>query len=257
MQKKKKINLFHKILENRRKVFFIHYSCQSLSDDNEGYSPRITSIAVLHLESSQMYSFSMHLSAEELEIQRSDIGDNYDKIEINMLSKFVEFLNKNIENTYWVHWNMTNINYGFEAIKHRYKILAKSEMPDIPELNRFNLSNLLKKKYGPKYADDPKLVNLMILNGGKDRNFLSGEEEVRAYKANEFVKLHNSTMCKVYFFRDVFNKAYNNKLRTKTNQFRYRVNEIYQSPIVQIIGIIGVFGTIIGVFGTIIGLIIR
>ena len=193
-----------------------------------------------------MYSFSMHLSAEELEIQRSDIGDNYDKIEINMLSKFVEFLNKNIENTYWVHWNMTNINYGFEAIKHRYKILVKSEMPDIPELNRFNLSNLLKKKYGPKYADDPKLLNLMILNGGKDRNFLSGEEEVRAYKANEFVKLHNSTMCKVYFFRDVFNKAYNNKLRTKTNQFRYRVNEIYQNPIVQIIGIIGVFGTIIG-----------
>jgi hypothetical protein len=193
-----------------------------------------------------MNSFSMHLSAEELEIPRTDIANNYNQIETNMLSKFVDFINHNIDSTYWIHWNMTNINYGFEALEHRYKILTKNEMPHIPELNRFNLSNLLKKKYGAKYAEDPKLLNLMELNGGKDRNFLSGEEEVRAYKANEFVKLHNSTMCKVYFFREVFNRANNNKLRTKTNQFRYKVNELYQNPVIQIIAIIGVFGTIIG-----------
>lgn len=54
--------------ENDEDIYFIHYSCQNLSDDNEGYSPRITSIAVLHMISDQMYSFSMHLIAEELKI---------------------------------------------------------------------------------------------------------------------------------------------------------------------------------------------
>jgi len=241
----KKINLFNKIFENRHKTFFIHYSCQSLSDENEGYSPRITSIAVLHFDSSQMDSFSIHLSAEELRIPRESITAQYDAVESNMLSKYVKFLQSNIDGSYWVHWNMTNINYGFEALEHRYKVLTKNDMPHIPEMNRFNLSTLLKKKYGSKYAEDPKLLNLMILNGGKDRNFLSGEEEVRAYKANEFVKLHNSTMCKVYFFRSVFNKVGKNKLRTKTNQLRYRVNELYQNPIVQILGIIGILCALI------------
>ncbi len=39
-------NALMKLLnENGNKIYFIHYSCQNLSDDNEGYSPRITSIA--------------------------------------------------------------------------------------------------------------------------------------------------------------------------------------------------------------------
>ena len=243
-----KTNLFDKVFENRKNTYFIHYACQNLSDENEGYSPRITSIAVLHFDSSQMSSFSMHLSAEELQISRENICTNYDKIETDMLSKFSDFVKNNLNNTYWVHWNMTNINYGFEAIEHRYKVLTKNDMVHIPEINRFNLSTLLKKKYGIKFVDDPKMINLMRLNnndGKEDRNFLSGEEEVTAYKANEFVKLHNSTMCKVYFFRDVFNKARNNTLKTKTNQFRYKVNEIYRHPFIQIIGLIGIIGTIV------------
>jgi hypothetical protein len=199
-----------------------------------------------------MMSFSMHLSAEEMKISRYNIENKYDDIEKDMLNKFVSFLQKHYDNTFWIHWNMTNINYGFEALAHRYKILTNTDMPHIPVLNRFNLSNLLKKKYGTKYAKDPKLLNLMVLNGGRDRQFLTGSEEVTAYKANEFVKLHNSTMCKVYFFRDVFNKAQANKLHTKTNQLMYKINKLYQNPFVQIIGIIGIIGSIVGIIITII-----
>lgn len=65
--------------EDAEKIYFIHYSCQNLSDDNEGYSPGITSIAVLHMTSDQMYSFSMHIIAEELKISRGDIFDHYDE----------------------------------------------------------------------------------------------------------------------------------------------------------------------------------
>ena len=243
-----KVNLFDKINKNKQNTFFIHYSCQSLGDNNEGLSPRITSIAVLHCASSQMRSFSMHLSAEELGIGKVNISLNYDKIEKNLLEHFAKFVKDSGNNSYWVHWNMSNINFGFEAIEHRYKVLTKKDMVHIPEINRFNLSTLLKKKYGNKYADDPKMIKLMEMNGGKHRSVLSGEEEVRAFKAAEFVKMHNSTMSKVYFFNDSFNKALNNNLITRTNQFRYKINQLYQNPFVQLLSIIGVFVSLISLF---------
>lgn len=193
---KEKVKSLWKDKEN---TYFIHYSCQNLSDDNEGYSPRITSIAVLHYQSKQMYSFSMQLVAEELDIKREEIFEHYDKIEEQMLDKFFAFAAERGNAANWIHWNMTNSNFGFEALEHRFKVLSKKDAYRINENKRYNLSKIVRKIYGDNFAKDPKMLSLMELNGGRDRNFLTGEEEVRAYKAKEFVKLHNSTMCKVYF----------------------------------------------------------
>jgi hypothetical protein len=237
--------IINKLKENREKIYFIHYSCQNLSDENEGYSPRITSIAVLHMLSSQMHSFSIHLIAEGMKIPRDDIFNKYNEIETIMLERFFNFISNRPSDAVWIHWNMTNINFGFETIEHRYNVLTGKEPIHIDEKNKFNLSYLLKRKYGSNYVNDPKMINLMELNGGRDRNFLTGEEEVTAYKAKEFIKLHNSTMCKVYFFRDVYGKMLFNKLRTNTNSLRYKINTLYQNPIIQIIGIIGIIGSII------------
>lgn len=241
---KHKRDAFRELDDQRRKLNYIHYSCQSLSDENEGYSPRVTSIAVLHHSSSQMYSFSIHLVAEELLIPRLEIEKKYDEIEKRMLEMFFAFVAARPKDHKWIHWNMTNINYGFEALEHRYRCLIHEAPPHIDEDSRYNLSNLLKRKYG-NYADDPKMGSLMKMNGGIDRNFLTGEEEVRAFKAQEYIKLHNSTMCMAYFFRDVFTKAVTNKLRTKTNSWRFKINELYSNPIVQIIGMLGVAGSIV------------
>lgn len=243
--KKKENTQIKYLYDNSDNIYFIHYSCQNLSDDNEGYSPRITSIAVLHMKSDQMYSFSIHLEAEELKINRDQIFEEYDQIEERMLNRFFQFAETRSNEAIWIHWNMTNINFGFETLEHRYRVLSANTPFHISEKNRYNLSKLLSKRYGPKYANDPKMLNLMELNGGRQRSFLKGDEEVSAYKAKEFVKLHNSTMCKVYFFKSVFNKMIHNNLITATNQFRYKVNMIYQNPIVQLLGIIGVVGTII------------
>ncbi|WP_424768727.1 hypothetical protein [Paenibacillus sp. sgz302251] len=234
-----------KLWLDKENIYFIHYSCQNLSDDNEGYSPRITSIAVLHQQSKQLYSFSMHLVAEELGIARDNIFEQYDVIEEKMLSKFFSFAADRGNAAQWIHWNMTNINFGFETLEHRYKVLSKIDAYHINEKNRHNLSKITRKIYGKDYAKDPKMLNLMELNGGRDRNFLTGEEEVRAYKAKEFVKLHNSTICKVYFFSSVLNKVSRKKLRTENNQLKYKINELYQSPIVQFLGIVGILGTLV------------
>lgn len=231
--------------ENANKIFFIHYSCENLNDANEGYSPRITSIAVLHMESNQMSSFSMHLIAEEMHIKRDEISERYNDIESKMLERFFALAESKGNEAIWIHWNMSNINFGFETLEHRFRVLTDNEPYHINEETRFNLSALISKKYGSNYAKDPKMINLMELNGGKHRDFLTGAEEVTAFKANEFIKMHNSTMCKVIFFKSAFQKMNSDKLRTETNQFRYKVNELYQNPIVQMLGIIGVLGTII------------
>ena len=108
-----------------------------------------------------------------------------------MLKRFLDFAKEREVNSIWLHWNMTNINFGFETLEHRYRVLSSEEPYHINENNRYNLSKLVRQKHGSKFAKDPKMLNLMILNGGRERNFLIGEEEVTAYKAKEFVKLHN------------------------------------------------------------------
>lgn len=238
--------------ENTNQIFFIHYSCENLNDANEGYSPRITSIAVLHMASAQMSSFSMHLIAEEMHISRENISEKYNEIEVEMLQRFFAYAESKGYEAKWLHWNMINVNFGFETLEHRYRVLIGENPYHIDEKNRYNISSLLSQKYGSNYAKDPKMVNLMELNGGKHREFLTGAEEVTAFKANEFIKMHNSTMCKVKFFESVFRKMSKNKLKTNTNQFRYKINEIYQNPIVQLIGIIGVFGTIVSLIATLV-----
>lgn len=237
-------DMVKKIESNVQNTFFIHYSCQSLSDNNEGYSPRITSIAVLHCNSAQMHSFSMHLCAEEMGIKRNQISEHYDEIEAELLTQFATFLQQNQTGSYWIHWNMTNVNFGFDALNHRYKVLTKKDLPVIPEANKFNLSSLFAKKYGSKFAEDPKLLSLMELNGSRHRDFLTGEEEVQAFEKNEFVKLHNSTICKVRFFRIAYNLSLKNSLRTKTNRLGYWISQLYQHPAVQLISM---FGTILGI----------
>lgn len=243
----KKDKLVDEILTNKENVYLIHYSCQNLNDSNEGYSPRITSIAVLYLKSSQLNSFSVHTIAEELKIDKNDIKNHFDDIEKLIVERFFKFAESKGENAYWVHWNMKNVNFGFEHLEHRYRILTQNEPFHINEKNRYNLSSMLSHKYGPKYASHPKMLKLMELNGGKHRDFLTGEEEVSAFKAGEFVKMHKSTMCKVYFFETVLRKMQNSELKTDTNRFKYYINELYKNPIVQIISIMGIICSIVSV----------
>lgn len=185
--------------KNRSSLLLIHYSCQNLNDNNEGYSPRITSIAVLHMGSSTMHSFSIHLIAETEKISRDQIDDHYDDIETKMLDEFYDFV-QNHQDHYWLHWNMENINYGFETIEHRYRVLTSNIPPKVDDSKRYNLSALVAAIYGNNYVDHPKMPNLMDINKGRPRDFLTGKEEVDAFERKEYLKLHKSTMCKVYFF---------------------------------------------------------
>ncbi|MFZ4701790.1 MAG: hypothetical protein ACOYMG_17220 [Candidatus Methylumidiphilus sp.] len=104
------------IKQHEANLLVIHYSCETLGDSNQGLSPRITSIAVLHMASSTMHSFSIHLVAEISKVNRDEIHDHYDDLEKDMLNDFHNNFVKSHQDCLWLHWNMSNINFGFEAI---------------------------------------------------------------------------------------------------------------------------------------------
>lgn len=61
------------VKRNPENFYIIHYSCQSLYDDNDSLSPRITLIAISHYATEQTVNFSTHSIAEELHIPREDV----------------------------------------------------------------------------------------------------------------------------------------------------------------------------------------
>ncbi|MCQ2593336.1 MAG: hypothetical protein MJ188_11205, partial [Treponema sp.] len=185
-----------KIIElenNKDKILFIHYSCKSFDDENECLSPRVTSIAVFYYDERAMKSFAFNTSAEVLHISKAGIENYYDVIEKKILEDFFSFVWVHYD-YYWVHWYMTSMNYGFDALEHRYEVLTGSKAPHISEDKRFNLSKLIAFEYGKDYADDPKMKNLILLNWGTlPREYLDGKDEVEAFENKDYIKMQKST----------------------------------------------------------------
>jgi len=234
------INEIKKSPEN---FYIIHYSCQSLYDDNDGLSPRITSIAITHFATEQTVSFSTHSIAEELNITRDEVRSKFDEVERRLLQDFYAFI-RDRRDKYWIHWNMRNLTYGFEHLEHRYRVLGGLDAPVIPVERRLNLNDLLADRYGSDYARHPKLRSLMELNGDVHRHFLTGEEEVTAFQKNEFIRMHNSTLCKMGFFHSVIRKLITGKLRTASRGFGVALDRIFESRTAKFIGLLGTVVTI-------------
>ncbi|MBD8562405.1 hypothetical protein CUU62_23235 [Pseudomonas sp. WP001] len=208
--------------------FTIHYSCQSLYDDNEGLSPRITSIAITHYATGQAVSFSTHSIAEELRIARDDVMTSFDAIELELLTGFYRFV-RDRRDKFWIHWNMRNLTYGFEHLEHRYRALGGRDAPVIPVERRLNLNDLLAGRYGSGYASHPKMKSLMELNGGIPRHFLEGKEEIQAFENKEFIRMHNSTLSKIGFLNSTVRKMVTGKLRTASRGIGVALDRLFEA----------------------------
>ena len=127
-----------------------------------------------------------------------------------MLKEFYDYVKKH-KNYAWVHWNMRNINYGFAALEHRCKVLGGTPI-EIHESCRYDLHLLLKRLYGDNYIDHPRLGNLVEKNFPTHPHFLKGEEEAEAFENSEYLKLHQSTLCKVDILSDILNRTIDGSL---------------------------------------------
>lgn len=248
-KRRKALHQLREIGERQESTLVVHYSCESFYDRLDGSTPRITSIAVRNFSSGQTESFSIHKIAELTHIPSVKIVENYDYLEHQMLNEFFQFLTKN-ERCKWVHWNMRDINYGFQAIEHRYRVLG-GEPVRLPEERKFDLARALVDVYGSDYIDHPRLESLTKKNKISDIGYLSGKDEAAAFEAREFVKLHQSTLRKVHVLASIFERTLQGSL--KTNAEWYQTYGFHPRALLEIItehwiwSLILVIATVLGI----------
>jgi hypothetical protein len=219
--RKETLNRLRELDDRRDSVVVIHYSCESFYDRPDGSTPRITSIAVRNLGTGQTESFSIHKVGELKGIPASNIGAHYDVLEREMLDEFGKFLQANSHCT-WVHWNMRDISYGFQAIEHRHKVLGGIPPSRLPEERKFDLARGLIAIYGLSYAGHPRLENIVRLNNVGDKGFLTGKDEAAAFEQGEFVKLHQSTLRKSDIIANLFGRVLDGSLKTNSSWWEAR-----------------------------------
>lgn len=139
---------------------------------------------------------------------------------------------------------MRNLTYGFEHLEHRYRTLGQQDAPIVPVERRINLNDMLADRYGYGYASHPKMTSLMEMNGGRHRDFLTGAEEVEAFRQREFIRMHNSTLCKVGFFYQVVEKMKRGKLRTASKGFLVMLERLFEGRLAKAIGLASAIITI-------------
>lgn len=211
-RRREAIGTLERLSDNLDNVVAVHYSCESFYDRPQGNSPRITSIAVRNLGSAQTASFSIHQVAEREGVQFAEIANNYDRLEHTMLEEWFEYVKRHVKMR-WLHWNMRDINYGFPAIAHRYRVLG-GEPVEIEESRLFDFARLLIAIFGPEYAGHPRLESLCRQNEISFQAFLSGKQEAEAFENGEYVKLHQSTLRKVDMIANVYSRYENGSLVT-------------------------------------------
>lgn len=207
------LNEILNLVDNESNLLIVHYSCESFYDLKDGRTPRITSIAVRYFNTGQTETFSIHKIAEK-KGYLSEIESHYDELEKIMLSEFYKFVKSHL-NYNWIHWNMRDINYGFQAIDHRFSVLGGKSNP-IPDSQKFDLARKLVDIYA-NYADHPRLESLVELNNITKKDFLSGKDEAVAFEELKYVELHRSTLRKVDIFHSILEKVIDKGLKTKSS----------------------------------------
>jgi hypothetical protein len=115
----------------------------------------------------------------------------------------------------YLHWNMRDINYGFQALEHRYRVLG-GEPYVIEDDRKFDLPRLLIDIYGVGYIGHPRLEKLLERNNIRPLDFLSGRQEAEAFENRNFVALHQSTLRKVHVIANIATRACDRDLRSNT-----------------------------------------
>lgn len=209
------IQRMDEILDRASTTLVVHYSCESFDNRPEGRTPRVTSIAVRNYASGQTDSFSIHQIAEEQAVAVDQITAQYDQLECLALNRFFTFVMAR-QHYSWVHWNMRDVNYGFAAIEHRYRVLGGTPIL-IPEDRKFDLARALIDIYGVGYIGHPRLEKLIALNHITALNMLTGLEEAAAFENREYFRLHQSTLRKVDSLANIFERASTRSLKTNSS----------------------------------------
>ena len=253
-QKKTAIATFELFLNNPSESLVIHYSRQDLEDNESGMAtPRIIAIIVKSLDGKFNECFAIHHEAEKAKIVSDEITNYYDLLEERLIKSFVSFV-KTHRNYNWLHWDMNDVHFSFEAIEHRYKVLIDENGKDfinVPLDKRFNINQLLQCIYGNNYENEPQLDNLIKSNnkGVLKNSYLTLNQEAMAFKDLNFSKILESLKCKVNFLLEIINRISNRQLCVSKRNFINRLGNFITHPVTATIACIStILGAILAIF---------
>lgn len=243
-----------KVTEDSSKILFIHYSESNTYDDDYGnISPIITTIVIKSLDGQIDKQFAIHLEADKADISKDQIQDSYRELELRILKLYNDFVKRHLD-CFWIHWDMKNIHFGFEAIKHRYEKIFENldEYCEVPNHHKRNLAALIEGMYGEDFVlGNDKLKTLMLCNSNNilDTRYLTRAEESLQFESKHFDTIIRSVDCKVDFIKKATIKLRDRKLMV-SNKNHYAlfidvINHPYFTFSGWIIGLIGLILTII------------
>lgn len=199
-----------KLWNKPKNVWIIHYTSTNINDPI--YPARITCLAFRPLSDTSTKSFSIFDEAQKIHLKIEKIPQNLDLLECNMLSHFFEYV-QNLHHPTWLHWNMRNAQYGFDAIENRYQYLTDKTNQHVPG-KRIDIAGAFKKIYGSNYADHPRLQSVCKLNDISLLCFVTGKEEAQAFQNCEYNKIQNSLFRKINCIHSLMQKCVDYSLIT-------------------------------------------
>lgn len=226
--------MLNDLIKDKVKCYIVHYSCESFITSH-GRTPRVTSICIRNLKTGQTKSFSIHLQAQLVGLDFNNLTDiEYDSLEKEMLNEFSTFV-RSYPAHKWIHWNMRDSNYGFEAINNRIRILGGQTF-DIADDFKYDFPIILGHIYTYGYEkNQPKgrLLNLSDRNNITLLNALTGKDEATAFDNKEYLKLHMSTLKKVDIIASIIHRVENDELKVLASK-----KHIYGLSIAGIIALV-------------------
>jgi hypothetical protein len=149
---------------------------------------------------------------------------------------------------------MRDINYGFAALEHRYRVLGGDPVV-IADDHKFDLAPLLIDCYGIGYIGHPRLQRLIERNNITRMAFMSGAEEAAAFEARNYVGLHQSTLRKVDVIANIAERAHRRTLKTNAtwwelhgSSIRGVADAISTHPIYVALAVLGAIASIVGLW---------
>lgn len=221
-------------------VNVIHYSCESFFGDDRPHSPRIAAIVIMNLGTGQSISFSLPKEAECVKITPEHI----ERLETVVLKSFYEYVGAHPQSC-WLHWNMSDSKYGFEALQDRFTALGGTPVV-IDSRQKYNLPQILGRLSGRKPGEYPRLMTYIEANKLSNRHIMTGEQEAKAFDLQQFTKLRNSTLNKVRAISEIALSARLGTLLPKASVWSKQglrlglwVDEITNHLLFKVTGIIG------------------
>jgi hypothetical protein len=164
-------------------------------EDVRAGTPPPVMIATLELATGKEEVFAWHLVAEVRGIRPEEIPSRKTELERQVLQEFSSYLRQN-PRTWWLHWGLNGVSYGFPALAQRAKALNVGELR-FPEGRMIDLAELFKRRLGEEYVPHKRLPSLIQLNTINRHELLDLPELTAAFRAGDYCHMLRSLRRKL------------------------------------------------------------